>query len=190
MRKKLYAPVVLIAALLLILTLAGCSVSRVSGLARTDQTAGPAATPAETAVASTPAAVPSAPAEAQAQKGADALMIPIAELDENAHFYPLDMDGVKVEVIALKLADGSIRAAFNACQVCFDSGMGYYVQEGRELVCQNCGNRFTMDQVGLSGGGCNPVPIGEADRASDGTTITISRDELKKGEVLFQNRKN
>jgi uncharacterized membrane protein len=92
-------------------------------------------------------------------------------------------------VVAVKLADGSIRTAFNACQVCYDSGRGYFKQEGNELVCQNCGNRYTMDQVGLNAGGCNPAPIGEEYRTSDGKTITISQDVLNAGRVLFENRK-
>jgi len=189
MLKNLRLPLILAVVLMISLVLTGCTVSRAS-----DQAAQPAGTaaasaPAEATSAPTESAAAPIPAESKAPESAGALTIPIAELDGDAHFYSADEDGVQVEVIALKLADGSIRTAFNACQVCFDSGRGYYVQEGDQLVCQNCGNRFTMDQVGLSSGGCNPVPIGEADRSSDGTTITISQDVLKKGEPLFQNRK-
>ena len=45
-----------------------------------------------------------------------------------------------MEIVAVKALDGSIRTAFNTCQVCYNSGRGYYQQEGNELVCQNCGN--------------------------------------------------
>ena len=62
--------------------------------------------------------------------------------------------------------------AFNTCQVCYDSGRGYYVQEGDVLVCQNCGNRFSAEQVELIKGGCNPVPIDSENKTDDGTTIT------------------
>ena len=78
----------------------------------------------------------------------NALSIPTDELSENAEFYPVDVDGTEMEVIAVKDSTGTIRTAFNTCQICYDSGKGYYKQEGDKLVCQNCGNSFTMDQVG------------------------------------------
>ena len=154
------------------------------------QTAAPS--PAAQTAAPSPAAetVDPVPEDAQASNSAGDLAIPIAELDGNAHFFTADVEGVLVEVVAVKLADGSIRTAFNACQVCFDSGRGYFKQEGNELVCQNCGNRYTMDQVGLKAGGCNPAPIREADLISDGTTLTIPLDVLKEGKVLAQYRKS
>ena len=84
------------------------------------------------------------------------LTIPVDELTENAVFYPANVDGTEMEVIAVKTSDGTIRTAFNTCQICYDSGNGYYKQEDDKLVCQNCGNSFTMDQVGETAGGCNP----------------------------------
>jgi uncharacterized membrane protein len=180
MRKNIWMPLAIAA--MLVLALTGCAPTK---------TVDPAATPAQTVVPS-PAEATAAPvpAEPQATESAAGLSIPIAELDGNAHFYTADVDGVPVEVVVVKLADGSIRTAFNACQVCYDSGKGYFKQEGDELVCQNCGNRYTMDQVGLNAGGCNPAPIGEADRSSDGTTLTISQDVLKTGRALAASRKN
>ena len=50
-------------------------------------------------------------------------------------------------VLAFKASDDTIRTALNTCQVCYDSGRGYYVQEGDKLICQNCGNQFEADQV-------------------------------------------
>ncbi|MDR2445448.1 MAG: DUF2318 domain-containing protein [Spirochaetaceae bacterium] len=72
--------------------------------------------------------------------------------------------GTRLEVLAVKAPDGTVRTAFNTCQVCYASGRGFYKQQGTVLVCQNCGNRFRMSQVGLRSGGCNPVPIGGAYR--------------------------
>jgi uncharacterized membrane protein len=78
---------------------------------------------------------------------------------------------------------------FNTCQVCYSSGQGYYKQEGDQLVCQNCGNRFGMDQVEVRAGGCNPVPIFPDNKAVDAENITISRDFLAKAKVIFANWK-
>ena len=73
-------------------------------------------------------------------KEGEKLVIPISDLSKKATFYPVEVDGTEMEVIAGKDSKGEIRTAFNTCQVCYDSGNGYYRQQGGELVCQNCGN--------------------------------------------------
>ena len=168
-------------ALALALTLASCSTAKTNATANATATQVAPANATEPAAATTEAAT-----EPAAQAGA--LSIPVAELTNDMQIYSLDMDGVRVEVIALIASDGSIRTAFNACQVCYDSGRGYYKQKGDVLVCQNCGNQFQLDQLGLRAGGCNPVPIDDSERTSDGTTVTIGSDVLKAGEVFFQYR--
>lgn len=117
------------------------------------------------------------------------LVIPISGISEKATFYPMTVDGIKLEVLAVKAPDKSIRTAFNTCQVCFDSGKGYYKQEGDVLVCQNCGNRFKMSQVEITKGGCNPVPIYDKDITMDQSNITISADYLKQTTKIFKNWK-
>ncbi|MEA5083484.1 MAG: DUF2318 domain-containing protein [Lachnospiraceae bacterium] len=117
------------------------------------------------------------------------LVIPIADITEIATFYPVEVDGVKLEVLAVKAPDGSIRTAFNTCQVCYDSGKGYYKQDGNVLVCQNCGNRFTMDKVEMQSGGCNPVPIFADNKTVDNEDITISADFLTESKGIFANWK-
>lgn len=122
-------------------------------------------------------------------KDAD-MVIPIASVSEKALFIPAEILGTKLEVIAVKAPDGTIRLAFNTCQVCYDSGRGYYKQAGRVLVCQNCGNRFSMDRVGVESGGCNPVPIFNEYLTVDETNITIGVAFLKEAQVIFDNWKN
>ena len=107
------------------------------------------------------------------------LAIPIADLSQAASFYKADIDGTEIELVALKDSKGNLRTAFNACQVCYSSGKGYYVQDGNYLVCQNCGNSFTIDQVGIASGGCNPWPILDSDRTVTDDEIQISYDVLK-----------
>ncbi|MDR0642239.1 MAG: DUF2318 domain-containing protein [Treponema sp.] len=113
------------------------------------------------------------------------LVIPVSEITENAVFYPVDIGGTRLEVLAVKAPDGTIRTAFNTCQVCYASGRGYYKQQGTVLVCQNCGSRFRMSQVGLRSGGCNPVPISAANKTVTDTGITISKDFLTEAKVIF-----
>jgi uncharacterized membrane protein len=113
------------------------------------------------------------------------LVIRVSEITENAVFYPVDIEGTRIEVLAVKAPDGTIRTAFNTCQVCYGSGKGFYKQQGTVLVCQNCGNRFRMSQVEKRSGGCNPVPIFAANKTVTDTTITISRDYLVKARDIF-----
>jgi len=117
------------------------------------------------------------------------LVIPIADITETAVFYPVVIEGVKLEVLAVKAPDGSIRTAFNTCQVCYDSGKGYYKQEGDVLVCQNCGNQFMMDKVEVQAGGCNPVPIFSDNKTVDDKNIKISGGFLTEAKDIFANWK-
>lgn len=119
----------------------------------------------------------------------ESLTIPVKEISEKASFYPIEVNGTQMEVIAVKDSDGNIRTAFNTCQICYDSGNGYYKQEGDELVCQNCGNSFTMEQVGESAGGCNPWPILEEDKTETSSEIKISYAFLKESSDIFANWK-
>jgi uncharacterized membrane protein len=113
------------------------------------------------------------------------LVIQTAEVTENAVFYPVDIEGTRIEVLAVRAPDGTIRTAFNTCQVCYASGRGFYKQQGSVLVCQNCGNRFRMSQIEVRSGGCNPVPIFAANKKITDTTVTIPRDFLKEAKVIF-----
>jgi len=112
-----------------------------------------------------------------------------SEVSEIAKFYPYKAGRTYMEVLAVKASDGSIRTAFNTCQVCFSSGRGYYKQQGDELVCQNCGNRFQLDQVEKIRGGCNPVPITKENKTEDGEYIIIPQAFLEEYKVLFGNWK-
>lgn len=103
----------------------------------------------------------------------DELKIKKSDITDIAKFYPVMINGVKMEVIAALATDGTIRTAFNACQVCASSGRGYYIQVGHKLVCQNCGNEFDIDELGIARGGCNPAPIQDLDKIDDGEYITI-----------------
>ena len=118
------------------------------------------------------------------------LVIPIKDISETATFYPANMNGIDLEVIAVKAPDGTIRTAFNTCQVCYGSGQGYYEQEGDQLICQNCKNRFGMGDVEITKGGCNPVPITSEYKKVDAETITISKDFLTEATVIFENWSN
>ncbi len=117
------------------------------------------------------------------------LVIPISEVSETAQFYPVNVNGTEMEIIAVKDSSGNIRTAFNTCQICYDSGRGYYKQVGELFVCQNCGNRFTAEQIEIQAGGCNPYPIFDTDKTVTDDSIVISYDFLEESRKIFLNWK-
>ncbi len=117
------------------------------------------------------------------------LIIQKSEISETVKFYPYNIGKTNMEVMAVKASDGTVRIAFNTCQICYDSGRGYYKQEGDELVCQNCGNRFYIDQLEKIKGGCNPVPITKEYKSEDDESIIITQAFLEANKALFGNWK-
>jgi uncharacterized membrane protein len=111
------------------------------------------------------------------------------EVSSKANFYPFKLDGVNMEIMAIKASDGTIRTALNTCQVCYDSGRGYYIQVGDYLVCQNCGNRFHIDQIEKIKGCCNPVPILEENKKDMGSYIVLSKEFIATQKQYFSNWK-
>ncbi|GHS99335.1 hypothetical protein AGMMS50276_22770 [Synergistales bacterium] len=117
------------------------------------------------------------------------LYVSAEEITETATFYPLNIEGTEMEIFAVRAPDGTIRTAFNTCQVCYGSGRGYYKQDGSVFVCQNCGNRFRTSDIEIVRGGCNPVPITAQYKTVDERGITITKDFLLKAKVIFSNWK-
>ena len=123
---------------------------------------------------------------AAAGAGDFGIIIKKKDITETATFIPYSVNGLKMEIIAVKASDGTIRTALNTCQVCYQSGRGYYKQVGDVFVCQNCGNRFRVDQIEKLKGGCNPVPILEGDKTDLGATIGISKQYLADVSPYFR----
>ena len=84
--------------------------------------------------------------------------IPLSEVTSNAKWYGYDLGGEKIRFFVVKTSDGSIKTAFDACDVCYRYKKGYR-QEGDYMVCNNCGNRYPMVGLGTENknpGGCWP----------------------------------
>jgi uncharacterized membrane protein len=96
--------------------------------------------------------------------------------DNQARFYNVQMqDGKTIYFFALKDRQGIYRAAANACQVCFATGKGFH-QEGDEIVCNNCGNRYPIEKIATEKGGCNPGPINPNLEVRGGNIIVKQAD--------------
>jgi hypothetical protein len=101
--------------------------------------------------------------------------------DGVAHDYTFMVDGGPVEFFVVQDKDGAIRAAYNACDVCYRAKLGY-TQDGRVMVCSNCGNRFPIEQINMVRGGCNPAPL---ERQLDGDALLIKAADLAAGLYYF-----
>lgn len=104
-----------------------------------------------------------------------AIAINVADLTTTPTFVNYDANGTTVQLIAGIASDGSARVALNTCQVCNPSPKAYFAQNGSKLVCQNCGNKFTMDDVGDAASGCNPTQV---DHAESNGVITVATSAL------------
>ncbi len=110
------------------------------------------------------------------------VVIPLTQVEDGkAHFYSFDAGGTTVKYFVLADKKGEVRAALDACEVCFAQKKGYQ-QEGDSMVCNNCGQVFPSDQINVVTGGCNPIPL---DKTISGGQLTITTDSLTQGAQYF-----
>jgi uncharacterized membrane protein len=106
--------------------------------------------------------------------------------DGTAKFFQHQHGDITIKYFILKSSDGVIRAAFDACDVCWPAGKGYY-QDGDHMVCRNCGRRFASVRINEIKGGCNPAPLNRS--VKDGQVVIQVKDLLEgKGYFDFSQR--
>lgn len=109
--------------------------------------------------------------------------IPVADLnDGQAHFYSYKGQGGKIPFFVIKGKDGTLRAAFDACDVCYKEKKGYE-QKGELMVCKNCNQTFPVAKIGTVSGGCNPSPL---KTTLSGATLEIAVGDLEAGAHYFR----
>ena len=101
--------------------------------------------------------------------------------DYAAHYYTYMHNDQPIEFFVLKSEDGVVRAAFNACDVCYSSLKGYS-QDGQIMICNNCGSQFPADQINVVRGGCNPSPL---ERSVEDNYLVINEDDIIRGDRYF-----
>jgi len=116
------------------------------------------------------------------------LEIPVADINDGKahHFQVKSDDGTMVTFFVLKSADGVLRAAIDACDVCYRSGLGYY-QEGDNMVCKNCGQKFASNKINEIKGGCNPAPL---DRTVTGDMLVIQMKDINMNSWYMKYRQS
>jgi uncharacterized membrane protein len=120
-------------------------------------------------------------------ESADEVKIPLKALDSGkALFLSLDSQGRQLYYFALKSRDGAYRAALDACDVCFRTNRGYR-QEGDQMVCNNCGQKFACDKIGEVKGGCNPHPLTHKEEAG---FMVIRKADIVAGKEYFARKRS
>jgi len=110
------------------------------------------------------------------------VMIPVSEVsDGKARFFTFRNGGKNINFFVLKSSDRVIRAAFDACDVCYKERKGYR-QERDHMVCNNCGQKFLSIHINNVKGGCNPAPL---DRTVSGNYIVLKVPDIEKGNFYF-----
>ena len=119
---------------------------------------------------------------AAVQAQGDAVLIPLAGVaDGKARFFELRDAGKALRFFVVQGADGVVRAAFDACDVCYHARKGYTL-DGEQMVCVNCSQRFHVARINEVQGGCNPAPL---ERTVDGDTLRIPLAALRAGANYF-----
>ncbi len=104
--------------------------------------------------------------------------------DNKARHYNVEVSSGKiVYFFIVKDKNGILRAAANECQICFAVRRGFR-QEGDEMVCNNCGNRYPIERIATEKGGCNPAPINPNLEVVDGE-IVIEEEKLDEVSIYF-----
>ncbi len=114
------------------------------------------------------------------------LQIALAEVsDGKVHHYQVKADdGTMVTFFVLKSKDGVVRAAIDACDVCYKAGKGYF-QDGDFMVCENCGQKFASNRINVVKGGCNPAPL---NRVVKGDKLVIDMKDINANKWYMKYR--
>lgn len=101
--------------------------------------------------------------------------------DGQAHYFSYASSTGEIPFFVIKSVDGVMRAAFDACDVCYREKKGYR-QEGDMMVCNNCNMKFRSDMINQVKGGCNPAPL---NRRIEGKQLVITDSDLLNGAWYF-----
>ena len=113
---------------------------------------------------------------------ADVMTFPLSTFDDyKAHYYTHEHEGRLIKFFVLRSTDGVVRAAFDACDICYEAKKGYR-QDGNDMICNECGRSFPADKINEVSGGCNPVPLR---RTVDGDKLVIEVSDIAAGWRYF-----
>lgn len=98
-----------------------------------------------------------------------------------AKYFEQEFSAGTVRYFMVQSTDGVVRAAFDACDVCYRSKRGY-MQVGDLMVCNNCGQAFPTNLINVEKGGCNPAPL---EREVRGDNVVLKITDIEQGLRFF-----
>ena len=101
--------------------------------------------------------------------------------DGKARHFEYKNGALTIRYFIIQSSDGIIRAAFDACDVCWPANKGYF-QAGDVMVCRNCGRKFASVLVNEVKGGCNPAPLR---RSVENGKLIIQVKDILEGKQYF-----
>ena len=114
------------------------------------------------------------------------IVINEADITDIATYISYEYDGITIGLLAVRDSKNEVKVVVNTCQSCGGSPYAYFVQVGNQIECQNCTNRFDIDNLdNLVEDGCNPIAIKE--RTDKNGVITIGTRQLKELKDKFEN---
>jgi len=124
-------------------------------------------------------------ATASAEKTDNSVVtISLDKISDKATWFGYDSSGVMIRFFAVEVKDGSIKTAFDSCDVCYSQKKGYR-QVGEFMVCNNCGNEYPISGLGTENrnpGGCWPSYLPSK---IEGNNLVIEKADLEKGRSRF-----
>ena len=113
----------------------------------------------------------------------DLIRISLSEITDEAQWYTYKGKTL-IRFFVVKAGNGSIKAGFDACDVCYRSQKGYS-QDGEFMVCNNCGLTYPISDLGTENknpGGCWP---GYLPTFNDGEYLLIKVQDLEARGWMF-----
>jgi FTR1 family protein len=98
--------------------------------------------------------------------------------DHGLHHFVIDVGGTEVRIIAILDSSGTVRAGLDACAICGHQG---YYQDGKNVICRNCGAVIYVPTIGQAGG-CNPIHI---DYRVEGDSLRVAATALAEAAKHF-----
>lgn len=116
------------------------------------------------------------------------IVINKSEVTQKVSYYNYIYEDVQIGLLTVKDSSGNVRIVINTCQSCGGAPYAYFVQVGNKIQCQNCGNMFSIDDLGnLEEDGCNPITI--EDLTDEGDIIKIGVKQLEDLKDKFKDWK-
>ncbi len=105
------------------------------------------------------------------------IRIPLSEVSDG-RLHRFIFSGSKIRFIVMKMDDGKVATAYDACEICGSQG---YIQQSGSIICLNCAADINPATIG-KGGGCNPMKL---ESSEENGALIIRTSDLVKEQKRF-----